>query len=454
MLIAISFLSSLWLLIIDYRVQELSLIGTWLGTLFFCSLIWYIILSRYYYAKKYYPAFWTMLLVIASNLVSIVLIGEQANEIKLSQYYSLLLVNIAITIHGISLITSSTSKKEILKTIGFFYSCYGVGMVLLATWMFYSLTAFGDGYHFKIVQWQPILTSIVFILFIIHFKKERNLAEGRKSKFQKLLSPLLVGFFAIATISLSILTFKTVSDISEILSHPTQTTEYEEDLAARFEAKIFLSDDKKLPYRFLQPLEYDSTKKYPLVTCLHGSSGRGIDNVKQVSRSLMATNLSTPENREKYPAFIFVPQCPPNSEWGGIGHLTEFNPLILNAIDSLENVYAIDTTRLYLTGYSMGGYGVWDLIGTHPNKFAAAVPMCGAGNPNLAKSMVDVPLWAFHGLKDRNVLVRGSRDVVKAIKEAGGDPLYTEYQNEAHNIWNNILAEPDLLPWLFSKVKK
>lgn len=453
MLIIINFLVGFWLLILDYRVHELSLFGVWFVIHFLCSLIWYVILSRYYFSKKYWLAFWTMLLVIASTLISAVFSSQQTNEITLDQYYTSLLVSTFIAIHGIALLISQKREREVLKAIGVFYGCFGLGMVLLTLWMFHSLTAFGDGYGLKVAQWSPIILNFALILFIINFVRERIHAEIVKSKLQRSLGMLIVGFFAIGTIAIFLLTFKTGKAISQILSHAEPATDYEQKLAQRFEEKVFSSKNNKLPYRFLQPIDYDSTKKYPLVVCLHGSSGRGVGNVKQVSRSLMATILSTQENRKKYPAFLFVPQCPPNAEWGGLGHLPEYNPLIIQAIDSLEKEYSIDTTRRYLTGYSMGGYGTWHLIGTRPAMFAAAVPMCGAGDPNLAKHMVEVPIWAFHGAKDRNVLVRGSRDVVKAIKDAGGDPLYTEYKDKAHNIWENISKEPDLLPWLFSQVK-
>jgi len=83
--------------------------------------------------------------------------------------------------------------------------------------------------------------------------------------------------------------------------------------------------------------------------------------------------------------------------------------------------------------------------------FAAAIPISGGGNPALAQNIVDIPVWAFHGRKDRNVPVSGSRDIIQAIKNAGGDPRYTEYPDERHDIWEKVTNTPGLLDWLFAQ---
>lgn len=438
---------------LGYRVYELSQSGVWFVLYFLGWLIWYIILSIYYFSKKYRIPFYVILLLIAANLFAAFLLTNQTNEITLSQFYTSLIINTFITVHGIALIISVRHERGLLNVIGIFYACFGLLMVGITLWIFNSLTAGLDGYGMKATLWSPFFENFALILFIIHFVKERKQTENVNIQPQRWVGHFNTGLLFIVIIVLIVMGFKTWKNVAEIKSHAEPASDYEQKLAQRFEVGLFTSENKKLPYRFLKPLDYDSTKEYPLVVCLHGSSGRGVGNIIQVSRSLMATKLSAPENREKYPIFLFVPQCAPNAEWGGPGHLPEYNPLVIKAVDSLEKVLPIDKTRVYLTGYSMGGYGAWDLIGTHPTLFAAAVPMCGAGDPNLAQNMVDVPIWAFHGARDRNVLVRGSRDVINALREAGGNPLYTEYKDKRHSIWENISKEPGLLPWLFSQGK-
>jgi predicted peptidase len=85
--------------------------------------------------------------------------------------------------------------------------------------------------------------------------------------------------------------------------------------------------------------------------------------------------------------------------------------------------------------------------------FAAAIPVCGGGDPQLAHRITDVSVWAFHGALDRNVPVSGSRDMIEAIKKAGGNPKYTEFSDKAHNIWHEVTQTPRVWDWLFEQRK-
>jgi predicted peptidase len=201
------------------------------------------------------------------------------------------------------------------------------------------------------------------------------------------------------------------------------------------------------------PLDYDSAKIYPLVVCLHGSSGRGNDNVKQIGTCLPATLLSNEENRKKYPAFLLVPQCPMNMSWGGTQNTPSVDSLVIETILALEKEFPIDIDRRYVAGNSMGGYGTWHLILTHPEMFAAAIPISGGGDPAFAPKLTKVPIWAFHGAKDMNVPVSGSRYIIEAIKKAGGNPQYSEFPDKAHDITKEVVSTPGLLDWLFAQKK-
>jgi predicted peptidase len=128
--------------------------------------------------------------------------------------------------------------------------------------------------------------------------------------------------------------------------------------------------------------------------------------------------------------------------------------LVVEAIYALEQQYAIDEKRRYLGGISGGGFGSWYFIGSRPEMFAAAIPICGGGDPSLAPNMVDVAIWAFYGEKDRLAPVRGSRDMIEAIKKAGGNPRYTEYPETGHNIGYLVINTPGLLDWLFAQERE
>jgi predicted peptidase len=224
-------------------------------------------------------------------------------------------------------------------------------------------------------------------------------------------------------------------------------------LAKPFEARSYVnSKGDTLKYRLLAPMNYDSSQTYPLAVCLHGGGGRGTDNITQIEGSWTAQLLSEYRNREKYPAFIFVPQCSPASSWGGgLAGLSVVDEIVFDAIDQLEKEFPIDKKRRYVMGESLGGYGTWHFIATRPAMFAAAVPICGGGDPSLANSIVNVPVWAFHGAKDRSVPVRLSREMVDAIKDAGGNPMYTEYPEEGHIISEQVTTTPGLLDWVFAQ---
>lgn len=128
--------------------------------------------------------------------------------------------------------------------------------------------------------------------------------------------------------------------------------------------------------------------------------------------------------------------------------------LTLEVLGKLQREFSIDDKRLYLTGLSMGGYGTWDLLARHPKMFAAAVPVCGGGDESMASVMKDMPIWCFHGGADPTVPTQRSRDMIKAIKDAGGNPKYTEYPSVGHNSWDKAYSEKELPGWLFDQVKK
>ncbi len=216
-----------------------------------------------------------------------------------------------------------------------------------------------------------------------------------------------------------------------------------------------------LPYRLLLPENYSPDKKYPLILFLHGAGERGTDNESQLIH--IRKVVENEEFRQKYPCFVLAPQCPENMRWVEVdwslpSHTIPKEPSVpLHAtmllLDSLIRVYSIDTSRLYVTGLSMGGFGTWDVIARYPHKFAAAVPICGGADLNTAKKIAHMPIWVFHGAKDRVVSVERSRKMVRELKKYGGTPLYTEYPNVGHGAWIPAYKNPKLFEWMFKQVK-
>jgi predicted peptidase len=214
----------------------------------------------------------------------------------------------------------------------------------------------------------------------------------------------------------------------------------------------------------LKPKAVDKEEKYPLVMLLHGIGERGDDNEVQLKWG--AKKFASDENRVKYPCFVAVPQCPKNDFWASAlrdlakdfkmsEEPTLALQLTLELIGILQDEFPqIDPDRLYITGLSMGGFGTWEAIQRKPDLFAAAVPICGGGDVSKAGPLKKLPIWVFHGAKDQLVNPKWSRDMVEAIKKAGGDPKYTEYPSIDHFSWIPAYSDPELFRWLFNQKKR
>jgi predicted peptidase len=231
------------------------------------------------------------------------------------------------------------------------------------------------------------------------------------------------------------------------------------DLDKLLEKRTFTKEKASLPYRLMKPEGYDGTKEYPLVIFLHGAGERGTDNKAQLVHGIK--DFASDENRKKYPCFLVVPQCPPHpkrwADWTAKAALaaepTEPLGLVLGLLAELKKEFKIDARRVYLTGLSMGGFGTWDLLARHPELFAAGIPVCGGGDPKQAEKIARVPVWAFHGAKDKAVVVERSREMVEALKKVGAKPEYTEYPDLAHDSWTKTYADPKVMAWLFAQKK-
>lgn len=213
-----------------------------------------------------------------------------------------------------------------------------------------------------------------------------------------------------------------------------------------------------LPYRLFIPQNYDRKKKYSLVVYLHGGGGVGDDNLKQIQggNGYLIDFFTQAESQTRYPAFVVAPQSTGDG-WieNALSRPTPTRQLRLvpDLIRDLQRSYSIDGRRLYVAGQSLGGFGTFAIVAEFPQLFAAGVPLCGGADEAKLSSIIKTPLWVFHGEKDEAVSVDFSRRIVAAIKKAGGNVKYTEYHGAGHNIWLQVVKEPELLSWLFAQHK-
>jgi predicted esterase len=206
-----------------------------------------------------------------------------------------------------------------------------------------------------------------------------------------------------------------------------------------------------IPYRLYEPSGVAPGQKVPLILYLHGMGERGTDNNLQTTwmSGLISNATSGP-----YASYILAPQIDTSMWFQSYNSSpTEAMKLTIQALQHVIQTENIDTSRIYVTGVSMGGMGVWDILRWLPNTFAAAVPMSAAADPRTAAAIKDIPVWAFQGTNDTLVPASATRAMIQALRNAGGNPKYTEIAGGGHVIWNPIYndASHTLYPWLFSQ---
>lgn len=209
----------------------------------------------------------------------------------------------------------------------------------------------------------------------------------------------------------------------------------------RFETRV--TREIVLDYLLHLPPGYaEDGDPWPLVLFLHGAGERGSDLElvkKHGPPKLLAAGA-------EIPAIVASPQCPTGSWW------TSHEEDLLLLLDDLVGRLNVDESRVYLTGLSMGGYGTWTLAAAGPERFAAAVPICGGGQRILARRLRELPIWAFHGDADPVVPMRESVDMVEAIRAAGGSSArLTVYPGVGHDAWTATYDDPAVWEWLFAQ---
>lgn len=216
-------------------------------------------------------------------------------------------------------------------------------------------------------------------------------------------------------------------------------------------ARTYTADTQTMPYRLFIPKAYNPRQHYPLVMWMHGAGGRGTDNLQQISGDQVpGTRLwVTPENQAAHPAFVVAPQS--RGAWSPLradGALQPDTRPVLGILDALGSEFSIDRQRIYLVGQSNGAAAAWSLLTNAPERFAATVLVAPA-LPTIAgaSDVSRTSVWVIQG----DAQPERARDLVKAMKLAGGNPKLTEYPGVGHESWTRAFAEPELVSWLFSQ---
>jgi predicted peptidase len=198
-------------------------------------------------------------------------------------------------------------------------------------------------------------------------------------------------------------------------------------------------------YLLSQPGNLASQARWPLLLFLHGSGERGSD-LELVKMHGLPKYI---EQGRHFPFIIASPQCPSDTRW------VDHDAALVALLESLLTTLPVDVGRMYLTGLSMGGEGTWYFAALHPELFSAIAPICGrvperSGWPGAVCSLIGVPVWCFHGMKDDRVSIDHSDLLVKTLKTCGGDVQYTIYPEADHNVWDRAYGGGSLFDWLLT----
>jgi predicted esterase len=195
-----------------------------------------------------------------------------------------------------------------------------------------------------------------------------------------------------------------------------------------------------LRHAVMLPEGYDAdpARRWPLILFLHGAGERG-DDLQTVRKVGLPPVFAA---RRDLPFIVVYPQVSLREWWHA--------PAVLDLLDAIAKTHRVDPDRIYLTGLSMGGFGTWALLAEDPGRFAAAAPICGGGDPREVTRFKDVPVWAFHGTKDRTVTVDRSRTMVDALRQLHAPVALTEYPEAGHNAWDQTYRDDRLYAWFLA----
>jgi len=194
-------------------------------------------------------------------------------------------------------------------------------------------------------------------------------------------------------------------------------------------------------YALFVPRNYRGDRPYPLILFLHGWGDRG-----SAAADHKYTEVGSPFTL-KYRWIDFLVLCPQahSGTWKAGGNDACRAMELLAAV---QEEYRVDPKRIYLTGHSSGGTGVWNLAAAYPDQWAAIVPVAGAGDPSQVRAVKHIPCWCFHNRYDGDLPANLPRAMIEALEALGARPSYTEYPEATHRAWERAYVLPELYDWL------
>jgi len=202
-----------------------------------------------------------------------------------------------------------------------------------------------------------------------------------------------------------------------------------------------------LQYALYLPNDYpDTGEMYPLILFLHGAGERG-DNLDLVKIHGIPKLI---DDGNSFPFIIIAPQCPDEGYWDR----PEYVRSLISLIKEIMKAYAVDKTRIYGTGLSMGGLGTLAIAIKEPGLFAAIIPVCGGADLKKIVRINQLPIWLFHGDADSVIPVENSLSIYDALKPINQHVFLTIYKGVGHDSWTETYENEAVYEWLLTYRKK
>ncbi len=194
--------------------------------------------------------------------------------------------------------------------------------------------------------------------------------------------------------------------------------------------------DEIMPYRLYIPKAYTAKKPLPLIIALHGL-GATEDSFFE------AYGGTLPKLAEQRGYLVAAPLGYRVDGGYGVALGGGNDPAaarsralseqdVLEVLAAVRKQYAVDSTRVYLMGHSMGAIGTWAIAAKTPTRWSALGVFSGFGVASTAKTIGTIPQFVVHGDADPTVPVGGSRVMVAALKSAGAEVQYIEVPGGNH----------------------
>ncbi len=207
-----------------------------------------------------------------------------------------------------------------------------------------------------------------------------------------------------------------------------------------------------MTYRFsvYVPPDFSPDKSWPVLVDLHGNGAQGADGIRQTAHFL-ADDIRM--DRSRFPLVVVFPQAARETTW----NTPAMQEMVLAELDRVVAEFHGDPKRVYLSGFSMGGAGVYGVAARWPERFAALLAIGGpvpADDAPLVSRLKRIPLRIVHGTDDERVPVAGARRLAADLKKADAPVTYVEFPETRHGpSAERTYGDPSVLAWLLSQHK-